>query len=124
MRYLDSNIIAYAFYENENREKCKELIKGEGIIDTFNLVEAYNIIQFETNDKEYAKKVITSLLKSNLKIIDVNINIIFEALKRVEKYKNLKFLDLVHYTVALLYSCNEIASYDKDFDNLEIKRIT
>ncbi len=124
MRFLDSNIIAYAFYENENRERCQELIKGEGIINTLNLIEAYNIIQFETNDKEYAKKAITSLLKSNIKIVDIDVNIIFEALKRIEKYKNLKFLDLIHYTTALLNNCNEFASYNKDFDNLEIKRTT
>lgn len=123
MRFIDSNIIAYSFYENDNGVRCQELIREKGITDTLNLVEAYNIIQFETNNNEYAKKAITSLLKSNLKIVDIDINIIFEALKRVEKYKNLKFLDLVHYTVALLYNCDEIASYDKDFDNLEIKRI-
>jgi len=122
MRFIDSNILAYAFYDNKNRERSQEIIKDGGIINTVNLIEAYNIIQFETH-QEYANKSVKSLLKSNLKIIDVDINLIFETLKRSLKYKNLKFIDLVHYITALLYNCNEIASYDPDFDGLDIKRV-
>ena len=122
MRFIDSNILAYAFYDNENRERCQEIIKSSGIINTINLIEAYNIIQFETN-AEYATESIKSLLKSNIKIIEVDINLIFEALKKTQKYKKLKFIDLVHYVTALLYDCDEIASYDADFDGLEIKRV-
>lgn len=123
MRFIDSNVLAYAFYENEHRERCQELIKEGGVINTVNLIEAYNIIQFETSP-EYAVKSIRSLLRSNLTIIDADVNLIFEALKRALKHKNLKFIDLLHYTTALLQSCNEIASYDGDFDDLEIRRIT
>ena len=122
MRFIDSNILAYAFYENQFRERCQEIIKEGGVINTVNLVEAYNIIQYEINN-EYATRSIRSLLKSNLKIIDININIIFETLKRTSKYKKLKFIDLLHYTTALLYNCGKIMSYDSDFDNLDIKRI-
>ena len=122
MRFIDSNVLAYAFYENENREKCQAIIKNGGIINTVSLIEAYNIIQFEVN-ADYAAKSIRSLLKSNLSIISVDINLIFEALKRASKYKKLKFIDLVHYTTSLLYNCQEIASYDLDFDNLDIKRV-
>jgi len=122
MRFIDSNILAYAFYDNENRARCQEIIKTGGVINTINLIEAYNIIQFET-DMEYATESIKFLLKSNLKIINTDINLIFETLKRTSKYNKLKFLDLVHYTTALLHNCDEIASYDTDFDGLEIKRI-
>ena len=79
MRFIDSNVLAYAFYENENREKSQEIIKNGGIINTVNLIEAYNIIQL--------------------------------------------FIDMVHYTTSLLCNCQEIASYDSDFDNLDIKRV-
>ena len=123
MRFIDSNILAYAFYDNENRERCQEIIKTGGVANTINLIEAYNVIQFETNI-EYATESIKSLLKSNLKIINTDINLIFETLKRTSKHKRLKFLDLVHYTTARLYNCDEIASHDKDFDGLEIKRIS
>lgn len=123
MRFIDSNILAYAFYENEHREACQRLIKEGGIINTLNLVEAYNIIHFETS-QEYATKAIKSLLKSNLKIISTDVNLVFESLKRTKKYKKLKFIDLVHYATALLHACSEIASYDSDFDGLDIERVT
>ncbi|MEK6984126.1 MAG: PIN domain-containing protein [Nanoarchaeota archaeon] len=122
MRFIDSNVLAYAFYDNKNRERCQEIIMSGGCVNTVNLIEAYNIIQFETN-QEYATKSIRSLLKSNLNIIDVDINLIFETLKRTLKYKKLKFIDLLHYITSLLHNCDEIASYDTDFDGLEIKRV-
>lgn len=122
MRFVDSNVLAYAFYDNKNTERCHDLIREGGVINTLNLIEAYNIIQFETN-RDYATKSIRTILKSNLKIADVNINLVFEALKRAGKYKRLKFIDLIHYITALLNNCEEIASYDSDFDGLEIKRI-
>ncbi len=123
MRFIDSNVLAYAFYDNRNRERCQEIIQEGGIINTINLMEAYNIIQSEF-DTEYATKAIKSLLKSNLQIVNADINLIFEALKKTLRYGRLKFIDLVHYTTALLHGCEEIASYDSDFDGLEIKRVT
>ena len=72
--------------------------------------------------REYAAKAIKSLLKSSIKIVPADINLVFEALKREKKIK-LKFIDLIHYTTALLNNCNEIISYDSDFDNLDIKRV-
>jgi len=116
-------VLAYAFYDNRNKERCQEIIQEGGIINTINLMEAYNIIQSEF-DTEYATKAIKSLLKSNLQIVNADINLIFEALKKTLRYRRLKFIDLVHYTTALLHGCEEIASYDSDFDGLEIKRTT
>lgn len=121
MIFIDSNVLAYAFYDNDKREKCHTTIREGGIINTLNLIEAYNIIQNEV-DAEHAAKSIKSLLKSNLLIIDADTNLVFEALKRASKYKNLKFIDIVHYSCALVNGCNAIVSYDKDFDNLDIPR--
>lgn len=121
MIFIDSNVLAYAFYDNNKRENCRQIIKKGGVINTVNLIEAYNIIQFEV-DGEHATKSIKSLLKSNLLIIDSDINLVFEALKRVHKYKNLKFMDIFHYSCALINNCDSIVSYDKDFDNLDIPR--
>jgi len=121
MMFIDSNVLAYAFYDNDKRERCQQIINDGGIINTVNLIEAYNIIQFETN-REHATKSVRSLLKSNLNIIDVDINLIFEALRRALKHTNLKFIDLVHYSCALTSGCKAILSYDKDFDGLNIPR--
>ncbi|PIN74635.1 hypothetical protein COV18_07120 [Candidatus Woesearchaeota archaeon CG10_big_fil_rev_8_21_14_0_10_37_12] len=123
MIFIDSNVLAYAFYDNKQTDRCQEIIKRGGLINTLNLVEAYNIIRFETS-VENAVKSIRSLFKSNLKIVEVDMNVVFEALKRAEKYNKLKFIDLVHYVTCLLNNCESIASYDSDFDNLEIKRVT
>ena len=121
MKYIDTNIIAYAFYSNEFQDECQNVIKEGGIIDSVNLIEAFNIIEFETN-REIATNSIKGLLKSDLQIIEVDINVIFEAIKKSSKIKKLKFIDLIHYTVALLNNCESIISYDSDFNNLEIKR--
>ena len=123
MIFIDSNVLAYAFYDNDKREKCRQIIKEGGIINTVNLIEAFNIIQSEIN-VEHATKAIKSLLKSNLLIIDSDINLIFEALRRAPKHENLKFIDLVHYSCALINNCGSIVSYDKDFNNLDIPRET
>ena len=121
MIFIDSNILAYAFYDNDRKDKCQQAIQKGGIINTVNLIEAYNIIQFEVS-REHATKSIKSLLKSNLIIVDVNTNLVFEALKRTLKNTNLKFVDMVHYSCAIVNNCNSIMSYDKDFDNLDIPR--
>ncbi len=122
MNFIDSNILAYAFYEYEFQENCRNIIRKGGIIDTICLIEAFNIIELQTS-REVAIKSIKSLLSANIKIVNTDINIIFEALKRSQTHKQLKFLDLIHYTVAVLKNCDSIASYDGDFDRFEITRI-
>ena len=36
---------------------------------------------------------------------------------------SLDFPDLIHYTSAVLNNCSEIVSFDKDFINLDLKRV-
>ena len=120
MKFIDSNIIAYAVYPNENQEMCQQSIREGGILNTIVLIEAFNIIEHQTN-KEHARDVIKSILKTNITIVNTDINLIFETMKRTEKNK-LRFIDLVHYTTALMYNCEAILTYDKDFNNLDISR--
>jgi predicted nucleic acid-binding protein len=123
MRFIDSNVSAYAFYNNPFKEKSREVINEGGVINTINLVEAFNIIEHET-DREFGQRAIRGLFKANLHIVDVDINLIFDSLKKSSKYDKLKFIDLVHYITALSHGCKGIVSYDKDFEGLEIKRET
>ncbi|MBI2140657.1 PIN domain-containing protein [Candidatus Woesearchaeota archaeon] len=123
MRFLDSNIFAYAFYKNENTIRCQQLINEGGITDALALVEAFNIIAHEVS-QEKAVLSIRGILRSNISITDVTANLIFEALKKAPRSKRLSFLDLVHLVAAVESSCKEIASFDADFDGLEIPRIT
>jgi predicted nucleic acid-binding protein len=121
MRFVDSNIIAYAFYDNEWREACQQVLRDGGLTNMIALVEAYNIIEMEES-RERATRAIRGILKSALHVVDIDQKIIFEALKKTERVKKLKFLDLVHYTTASLYSCQAIITVDKDFDCLDIPR--
>ena len=121
MKFIDSNIIAYAFYHHEFQKNCQEMVRGGGITDTLVLIEAFNIIELQTS-REMAVTAIKAILKSAIEIVDVDINVVFEALKKSQNYKQLKFLDLVHYTVAVMKNCDTILSSDKDFDHLEIPR--
>ena len=121
MIFIDSNILAYAYYDNDKKERCQQIIRKGGIINTVNLIEAYNIIQFEVN-REHATKSIKSLLKSDLNIVAADINLVFESMKRAAKITNLKFVDMLHYSCALIKNCDAIVSYDKDFDNLDVPR--
>ena len=121
MKFLDSNVLAFAFYKNEYTDACQTALKEGGLIDVFNLIEAFFIIEKETKSREIAQKSIKGLLKSNIQIIDVDANILFEALKSVNNLK-LSIFDTIHYSCAVANGCSAIMSFDKDFDNLDIPR--
>ncbi len=122
MKFIDANIIAYASYINERQNNCQNILRGENnVTDTLVLAEAFNIIELQIN-REAAVLAIKSILRS-MEIVALDVNVLFEALKKAEQYKQLNFLDLVHLTVASLKNCGRIISYDKDFDNLEIIRV-
>jgi len=120
--FIDSNVIIKAFVDDKDTEKCKEVLQEDFITDTVCLVEAQHSISAIKNDKSYAADCIKSLFRGSGIIIHLDKNLLFESLKRIEKY-DLKISDLIHYTTALLNNCSEIVSYDKDFDGLEIKRV-
>ena len=121
MKFLDSNILAYAFYENPYMAKCQNAINEGGITDAFALTEAFFIIEKETGRRDVAIKSIKGLLKSQISITEVNASIVFEALKIASQTK-LSIFDAIHYAAALSNGCSIILSYDKDFEYLKIKR--
>ena len=120
--FIDSNVIIKAFVDDRDTEKCKEVLQEDYITDTVCLIEAQHSISVIKNDKPYAADCIKSLFRGNGIIIQLDKKLLFESLKRIEKY-DLKISDLIHYTTALLNNCSEIVSYDRDFDDLEIKRV-
>ena len=120
--FLDSNIIVYAFTNNPRKEKCRKAIRERNLV-TNSLAVAESIAQISIiTDKEQARQAFIVILKSgNLKIIDLDSNLLFESIKRVQKY-DLKLFDLIHYTTCILNDCQGILSYDNDFNKLEIPR--
>ena len=121
--FIDSNVIIYAFTNSAQKLKCRNLLTQENLIsNTLVLLESYAKIA-TINSETYAREAIRGILSlGNIQVMDFTNNLFFDSIKRGQKYK-LKISDLIHYTTALLYNCNKIISYDKHFDNLEIKRV-
>lgn len=121
-KFIDSNVIIFAFTNNDQKKKCRKILEEENLtINTLVLLESYGKIS-TINSQSYAMDVVRGILgSSKIRVIDFTNNLFFESVKRQHKY-NLKISDLVHYVTALINNCSEIISYDKHFDGLEIKR--
>ncbi len=122
MQFVDSNVIIKAFTNNNEKENCRRVLAEEFITNTLCLVEAHHAISIIRNDKDYATNSIKSLFKNQGLIVDLDKDLLFEAFRRIEKY-NLNIFDLINYVTALINNCSTFISYDKDFDDLEIKRV-
>ncbi|MFH1053803.1 MAG: type II toxin-antitoxin system VapC family toxin [Candidatus Woesearchaeota archaeon] len=121
--FADSNIFIYAFTKCRYSDECKKIVQKDLLINTNVLLEIFNGLHKITNDKEYSIRVVKRILSNdNIRIIDFDINLFFETLKRIENI-NLRMPDAVHYTTALLHGCKIIYSYDKHFDGLSLKRV-
>ena len=120
--FIDSNVIIKAFTENNDKEKCRKSLYGECITTSLSLVEAQHGISLIIGNKMLASQCIKSLFKGNIAVIPLDKNLLFESFKRIDKY-NLDIFDLINYVAALINNCQEFVSYDKHFNNLEIKRV-
>ena len=122
-KFVDSNVIIFAFTNSSQKKECRNILSEENLVtNTLVLLESYAKIT-TINSESYARAAIRNILSlANIKVIDFTNNLFFESIKRSQKYK-LKISDLVHYTTSLLHDCNEIISYDRNFDGLDIKRI-
>lgn len=123
-KFVDSDIIVFAFTVNPLQDNCYNFITNESItINTLVLLESFSKIGTITKSKKLALKGIKALYNAeNVEIVNLDINLFFEAVKRSDKY-NLKISDLIHHTTALLKGCSSIVSYDRHFDKLEIGRV-
>jgi predicted nucleic acid-binding protein len=122
-RFVDSNVIIYAFTNNERKEECRRALTQEEnlITNTLVLLESYAKIA-TINSETYAEAAVKNILSSgNIQVMDFTNNLFFESVKRKQKY-SFKISDLIHYTTALLHNCSQIISYDGHFDGLEVKR--
>ena len=121
MKFLDTNIIAYAFYYNQHTLNCQKIIKeGNTLTNTFALAEAFEIIRRETN-QEIAEKSLITILRYNIEVVEIDVKIFYDVIKKIKNH-NLKIYDMIHYICALQNECESIVSYDTDFDNLDIPR--
>ena len=63
------------------------------------------------------------LLARNVKVFDVTRKDCLKALE-IAKEKNVGLSDAIAYVIMLNNGINEIYSFDSDFDNLGVKRVT
>jgi len=122
IQFLDANVIIKAFTDNVDKEKCRGVLSENFVTNTLCLVEAQHAISIIKNNKIYASDCIKSLFKNDKIIIGLDKNLLFESFKKIEKY-DLNIFDLINYVTALINNCSEFVSYDKHFNNLEIKRV-
>ncbi|MAG16039.1 hypothetical protein CMO88_03180 [Candidatus Woesearchaeota archaeon] len=120
--FVDANVIIKAFIDNEDKDKCRSLLYDEFTTDTLCLVEAHEAISRINKNQEHASNCIKSLFKLNSSIVQLDQNLLYMSFKAPIK-KSLNTFDLIHYVAAIINNCSEFVSYDKDFNNLEIKRI-
>lgn len=119
--FIDANVIVKSFTDNNDKEKCRSILQEEFITNALCLVEAQDAITKISGDSVYGANCVKSLFKGRGTIVPLDRNILFEAFRRIERYR-LNIFDLIHYLTALNNDCARIISYDKDFDNLEIRR--
>ncbi len=119
--FIDTNVLVKAFTENADMDKCRNVLYEDFITNALCLVEAQYRIAKIKKDEGYAWVCIKALLKAHALVVPLDRNLLFESFKRAEKY-NLKTFDLINYVTALVNNCSAFVSYDKDFDNLEIRR--
>ena len=118
--FIDANVIVSAFTDSENRKLCQSAIAKTFVTDSLCMVEAYNFIAKISKSKEHASESIKSLYGRGI-IVQLDKNLLFSGLKMAGSSR-LNIFDSIHYAAALLNECSEFISYDKDFDNLQIKR--
>ncbi len=122
MDFVDANVIIKAFVDDKDSVKCQKVLTESFVTDTLCLIEAQYAIAKIKQNEGFAANCIKSLYKGDCQIVSIDKNILFEALKRIDKY-DLNIFDLLHYVAALFNNCTNIMSYDKDFDKVELKRV-
>jgi|SRR3989344_2242020 len=120
MNFIDSSVIVLAFTPNSNSEKCQKIIQDGGVINGLVVMESFEVIKRILKSHELAFKSIRSLMGSGLEIVEISNDLIFDSIKNKKK---LKIFDLIHYQTALNKECSQIISYDRHFDNLDVRRV-
>ena len=133
MIYIDSNVFIYPIIADENTEEKSHLSKNvlikiaEGKLDARTSVLTWDELVWSVKKfigQEIAKEEGKKFLEfPNLRILNIDENIINEAQKILEEY-DLKPRDSIHAACAIKNNIKEIVSDDPDFDKIsEIRRI-
>jgi predicted nucleic acid-binding protein len=136
LRFLDSNIFIYALLKpkrelSEDGKRIKEVSKkiveridgGEGVITTIvHLSEVANILEDIAGIDFAAKFIRDVLLKKNVTVESTTVEDYIESTVFAEEWK-ISVNDALAYLIMKRRSVNEIYSFDKHFEKLDVKII-
>lgn len=137
MRFVDASVFVHAFlkpkrklkdHEVKIKESAKKIVKrinnGEEVgITVVQIAEIANLLESYLPLKEALKVEEFLLLAKNVKVFDVTKRDCLKALK-VVKEKEVGLSDAIAYVIMIDNNVREIYSFDRDFDRLNVKRIT
>ncbi len=117
-KVLDASVVVKWFSEEENSDKAINLkesyLNGEIIliIPILTKIEILNALRYKKNSEEYLKKVNEDLENLQIKIAEINNNLLDKAVEISLKY-NLTIYDSIYVAIAQLYGCQLITA-DKE----------
>ena len=127
--YLDTNIFVYAALNHpQYGKKCLALMseindgKKKAYTSIITLSEALHVLIKETKDREKSLLALQFFLSLPIELTQLDLALFLGSMDHVRKSK-LKPNDAIHLASALSVQASAIYSYDKDFDNLEIRRV-
>ena len=137
MRFVDASVFVHAFlkpkrklkdHEVKIKESAKSIVKrinnGEEIgITVVQIAEIANLLENYLPLNEALKVEEFLLLARNVKVFDVTKRDCLRALK-VAREKKVGLSDAIAYVIMIDNNVKEIYSFDRDFDRLNVKRIT
>jgi len=137
LRFVDASVFVHAFlkpkrklkdHEVKIKESAKSIVKrinnGEEIgITVVQIAEIANLLENYLPLNEALKVEEFLLLARNVKVFDVTKRDCLRALK-VAREKKVGLSDAIAYVIMIDNNVKEIYSFDRDFDRLNVKRIT
>jgi len=137
LRFVDASVFVHAFlkpkrklkdHEVKIKESAKNIVKrindGEEVgITVVQIAEIANLLESYLPLNEALKVEEFLLLAKNVKVFDVTKRDCLRALKVVRE-KEIGLSDAIAYVIMVDNNVKEIYSFDRDFDRLNVKRIT
>ncbi len=129
MYLIDSNIFLELVFEQDRSIECKAFLQkvksGEinSAISDFNIDSILLAIYRQTKNALLMETFLTSVLRfTGLDVYFLSMEDRLEGIKHIKTH-SLDFEDALTLQAALASSCSAIVSFDRDFDNLPVKRV-
>ena len=137
MKFVDASVFVHAFlkpkrmlkdHEVETKESAKNIVRrindGEEVgITVVQIAEIANLLESYLPLDEALKVEEFLLLAKNVKVFDVTKRDCLRALK-VAREKKVGLSDAITYVIMIDNNVKEIYSFDRNFDKLNVRRIT